>query len=1163
MYALKLTAGASKQVLVNGVNLLKPQLVLFATRLLCLGVLLCGWLLSGWSSTQVGASPLEQAFLNPPEQAKPWVFWYWMNAAVSREGITADLEAMQRVGIGGAYLMSVQGPLEPPIVDPPVVQLTPEWWGMVRHAAVEADRLGLKLAMHACDGWAVAGGPWIKPELSMQELVWSSQQVAGGQTVIAPLTQPTTREGYFRDIAVVAFPSLPEAGVTTTRVPVKVTTNATGQTAQQLVSTGNEVRLRSAEPCWIEFAFDEPFTCRSITIRPEGRNYQCQRLGLEARVSGQFQPICQLSAPRHGWQDNSKAVTHAVPETTARTFRLVFEPEGSEPGSEDLDYAKWSPVLKVLGIELSSEPRIHQYRGKNGSVWRVGPRTTNAQLPANLCVAADSIIDISDHMDASGVLKWDAPAGEWTVLRFGHTTTGQQNDTGGGGKGLECDKFNPAAVRLQYDSWFGEARRQLGPQLATRVLTTFHVDSWECGCQNWSASFAQEFAARRGYSLLSYLPAIAGHPIGNAEQTERFLYDFRQTIAELVDEKFYATLAKLNAEQGCKFTGENVAPTFVSDGMQHHAHLDMPMGEFWLRSPTHDKPNDIRDAISGGHVYGKQIIGAEAFTQLRNIWDEHPAMLKPLADRHYCMGINKLVYHVHAHNPFLDRKPGVTLGGIGVYMQRDQTWWPMAQGWVEYCRRVQAVLQQGQPVIDIAVFTGEEFPRRAILPERLVGSLSGLMGRKRLAEEATRLGNLGVPVSQQPQGVTHSANMTHSGDWLDPLRGYKYDSINRDALLRLAEVENGRIVLPGGASYGLLVVPGSRPMSPSAERLSPPVLEKLIELAESGAKILLVEEPINSLSLTNYPSSELEVREGSNRLLTSENVVQGQWKQDSLRPIGIERDFQCEPSSGVAWAHRQTGQWDVYFVSNQLAEEQTLRLSLRVAGRDPELWDPVSGEIHKVQHWKSPQGRTELTVEFPPSGSVFVVLREPGSKRESTAAISKLPPPVSTSVTGPWELTISPALGTAPKLRTLTRLLDLSESQDDDLRHFAGILRYETTFDRAKVASEGCKVYLNLGKVGVMASVSLNQQPCGVAWTSPHRVDITDAVRPGENRLAITVATTWRNRMIGDSALPPDQRPPWTMANWPASDTPLQSLGLMGPVVLQTYSDEKEVHPNE
>lgn len=1112
-------------------------------------------------------SELQRQFHNPPAWASPWVFWYWMNAAVSREGITADLRAMQQAGIGGAYLMPVDGPLDPPIVDPPVVQLTPEWWAMVRHAATEADRFDVELAMHLCDGWAVAGGPWITPQLSMQQLVWSETHLRGGQPVELQLEQPPSKQDYYRDVAVLALPSGPEFHATTATRRVAVTTNAAGQTAQQLIQPGNQQRLRSAEPCWIEFAFEQPFTLRSVTIKPDGRNYQCQRFAIQARSGEQpFRHVGQLSAPRHGWQDESLPVTHAVSETTADTFRLLFDPTGSEPGAEDLDYAKWSPVLKVTQIQLASAPRIHHYRGKSGTVWRVGPRTSGDQLRQAQCVPMSEIIDLSQQLADDGRLQWDPPPGDWTILRFGHTSTGKENETGGGGQGLECDKFNPAAIRRQYERWFGEARRQLGTDLASRVLTTLHVDSWECGAQNWTALFPAEFQARRGYSPLPYLPAMAGYPIESIETAERFLYDVRQTIAELVDEKFFGTLADLSRQHGCKFTAENVAPTFLSDGMQHFRHVDVPMGEFWLESPTHDKPADIRDAISAGHVYGKPVIAAEAFTQLRNRWSEHPAMLKPLADRHYCQGVNRLVYHVFAHNPFLDRKPGVTLRGVGHYLQRDQTWWRPGRAWFDYCRRVQTLLQQGQPVADVAIFTGEELPRRALLPEQLTDSLPGLIGETRLEAERERLANRGAPVREQPAGVKHSANMTQPEEWLDPLRGYKFDSINRDALLRLATVQNGRIRLPGGSSYGLLVLPGSRPLSPHADRMTPEVASKLTELVRAGGNVLLVEQPTASPSLaTNNSDQQLQI--DVNRLWSSNRLLKGSWTEATLESIGIERDLTCReagsPSTdaqGIAWQHRRGKGWQLYFVSNQQPHTRDLWLSLRSEGRQPELWNPVTGKRHQPQAWRYNDSRTELNVKLPANGSIFVVLRdgpdttdvEKGVKIDSGGLKT-----TKTTIAGSWHVTFIPAAGPQPRPLQLEQLIDLSQSAEEATRHFAGSVKYTASFDCEQEPTEGDSVWLEVGQVGVMAEVSVNGKHCGVAWTPPYRVDITSALQPGQNELTITVATTWRNRLIDDQLQPKSNRTTWTTGPQPASTDPLQPTGLMGPVTIEIQRREK------
>jgi hypothetical protein len=1116
------------------------------------------------------------------------VFWYWMNGAVTPEGITADLAAMKEAGIGGAYLMPIKGVDNPPLLTPAAEQLSPRWWAMVKHAMSEADRLGVKLAMHVSDGFALAGGPWITPELSMQKLTYSEMQATGGRRLSLALPQPAAVRGYYRDVAVYAYPTPATGTATTYTTKPHVTSNIPDSQPALLAVAGNKETIKANEPGWVQYAFDQPFTCRSIRIRSKGYNYQAQRLRVEVSDDGRtFQEVARLHPPRSGWQDSS-AVTHALPATTARYFRFAYDPAGSEPGAEDLDAAKWKQSLKVTEIRLSEEARLNQFEGKNGEVWRVSERTTPQQVPDAACVPLGKVLNLTDKLDASGRLNWQAPPGRWTILRMGHTSTGQVNTTGGGGRGLECDKFNPAAVTLQFNKWFGEAVRQGGPELAARVLKGFHVDSWECGSQNWSQNFAAEFRQRRGYDLLPWLPVMAGVPLGSADQSERVLFDVRQTIAELVNDKFYVTLRDLAHAKGCTFSAEAIAPTMVSDGMLHYQHADMPMGEFWLRSPTHDKPNDLLDAISGAHIYGKNIIGAESFTELKLAWDEHPGMLKALQDRNYALGVNRTVYHVFVHNPWLDRKPGMTLSGIGLFFQRDQTWWKPGRAWVDYARRCQALLQLGRPVADVAVFTGEETPRRAILPNHLVDDLPGIFGPQAVAAEHQRLANVGLPMREQPEKVSASANMETAAMFVDPLHGYAYDSFNKDALLRLAKVENGRIVLPGGANYGLLVVPGALKMSPDSTSMSPEVAKKLRELAQAGATILLNRRPSRAPGLQDFPNADKEVKQVTESLLNTSipavtynttagpvqlfsnhyntgnsnnskriNVLPGPYKVDSFIILGLEQDFIATTPTGprargIAWTHRTAPEFDIYFVSNQLDSARTLNLSLRVAGREPELWDAVTGDMQPAHNWASVDGRTQLPLHLDRNASVFVVFRKPTTQATEASGgnWAKLVP--AQTLGGSWQVSFDRQQRGPAKPVTFSTLTDWSQHANDSVRHYSGTATYNQTFRwKQPMRRPAQRVYLDLGQVANLAEVQLNGQPVGTAWTAPYRLDITEALRKGDNQLSIRVTNTWANRLLGDQALPADKRPTWTPAPSPAAGKPLLPAGLLGPVTLE------------
>ena len=1108
------------------------------------------------ASAQVGPGPTDAA--------RPWVFWYWMQAAVSKEGIRADLQAMKSAGIGGAYLMPIQGAANPPVYSPTAQQLSPRWWDMVRFAMHIADSLGLQLAMHDCDGFAVAGGPWITPALSMQKITWSRATLDGGRLVDLDLEQPQKLENYYEDIAILAFPS--PASWYPTDTPT-VTSNKGD--AQYLAHPGTKESFKTDEPAWIQYAYERPFTCRTIVIHAVN-NYQAQRFLFQSSDDGiNFHNITRLIPPRHGWQDGDADVTHTIPAVTARYFRLVYDKRGSEPGAEDLDAAKWKPSLKLNGIELSATPAIYQFEGKTGAVWRVSKPTVQRALPDSLCIDPNSIVDLSGNTDAKGHLHWQAPAGHWTIVRIGHTSTGHTNATGGGGKGLECDKFNPEAIRLQFAHWFGEAMRQVGPDLANQVLKIFHVDSWECGSQNWSPVFRTAFQKRRGYDLLRWLPAITGVPIASADSSERFLHDIRETISDLLHDEFYAIMKDEAHQHGCQFSAECVAPTFTSDGMYHYSETDIPMGEFWLRSPTHDKPNDIADAISGAHLYGKPIVQAEAFTELRESWDEYPGMLKTLQDRNYALGINRMVFHVFVHNPYTDRKPGMTLGGVGTFLQRDQTWWPQAKAWVDYTQRCQWLLQQGRPVIDIAVFTGEELPRRAILPPTLVSTLPGLFGSQRVNAEKTRLANTGEPTSKAPNGVVHSANMADPADWIDPLHGYAFDSFNPDALLHLATVRNGRIELAGGASYGLLVLPGVTPMNPDPGAVSAAVAQKLLELVKAGATILI--DPATSYhsnTLTDASAGDSIVKSvfaqllGGGRValhrageaahlapaiirLGRGRVIIGPWQKPTLQSIGMQPDV-ITGSNAIAYTHRITPDAEIYFFSNQSADPIYTKMRFRRISDVPIYLDPVDGAKYTLGNW-NPQDPHSLGVTLGAHGSAFIIIPRkpaPAQRFKELGFMYRS----EKQLTGPWSVQFDTAFGGPVAPQHFDSLTSWTASSDSDIHYYSGPAVYSKSFQWTKTKRH---VYLDLGTVHDIATVTVNGSDCGTVWIY-NSLDLDKAIRPGKNEIKITVTNTWNNRLLGDEHLPEGQRRTWTTAP-KRPEGPLLPAGLLGPVRIVAF----------
>ena len=1043
---------------------------------------------------------LREQFQNPSDEAKPWTFWYWMYGVVSKEGITADLEAMKHAGLGGTYLMPIKGIHEGAQYDGKAQQLTPEWWEMVRFSMEEADRLGLKLGMHICDGFALAGGPWITPKESMQKVVWSDTIVDGGKLNALRLPQPEAYENYYEDIALFALPVEDAAD----EMPAKITcvnlATANNVKSAQTVNMDAAGIIRSSYPCYIQYEYKQAFTCRNIEIVLNGNNYQAHRLKVMASDDGvNYRFVKQLVPARQGWQNTDENSTHSIPATTARYFRFYWTPEGSEPGSEDMDAAKWKPNLKIKQLRLHQEARLNQWEGKAGLVWRVAESTREEEIGKEDCYSLSQVINLTEQYknapashSKEKTITAVLPKGKWKLLRMGHTATGHTNATGGGGKGLECDKFNPRTVRKQFDNWFAQAFVKTHPEVARRVLKYMHVDSWECGSQNWSDSFAKEFRTRRGYDLLPYLPLLAGIPMESAGRSEEILRDVRTTIAELVVDVFYQVLSDCAKEYDCQFSAECVAPTMVSDGLLHYQKVDLPMGEFWLNSPTHDKPNDMLDAISGAHIYGKNIIQAEGFTEVRGTWDEYPAMLKALLDRNYALGINRLFYHVYVHNPWLDRHPGMTLDGIGLFFQRNQTWWDKgAKAFSEYATRCQSLLQYGHPVTDIAVFTGEEVPRRSVLPERLVSSLPGLFGTERVESERIRLANEGQPLRVRPVGVTHSANMADPEKWVNPLRGYAYDSFNKDALLRLAKAENGRMKLAEGMGYKVVVLPLSRPMNPEPV-LSPAVRKKMDELKAAG--VIVPALP---------------------------------YTEEDFSAYGLERDM-IVPED-VAWMHRSGELGDIYFVANQREETRTFTASMRINGRKPECWNPVTGEMNTHPSYRIHDNRTEVTLTLAPNESVFIVFPTEEAADKERTSTDKREPLNRTLETEEYTVTF---LATG---KTVVRkdLFDWSKEEDEQIRYYSGTAVYKATFRWKDKLKKGQPVYLNLGKVCNLATVRVNGIDCGTVWTAPYRADITSALKKGTNELEIEVTNTWANALKGvdEGKAPYDGI--WTNAKYP------------------------------
>lgn len=1099
-------------------------------RKILVAICLCASLLSAKAQNIV---------MPPANSASPFCFWYWMYGAVSKDGIKADLQTMKDVGLRGTYLMPIRGVDERPEYEGKAQQLTPEFWDMVGYAMHVADSLGLEMGVHICDGFALAGGPWFTPEESMQKVVWTDTLVtlpkASKRKKLAPIVLEQPKGDGYKDIAVYA---IPVSSTTDEMKPV-------GFSHTDNITSDEKNLIRANDPCSFTFEFDGEWPS-AVEITPSGTNIQCQRLKVEYGTDGKsFTHLTDLQPARQGWQNTAAATTFALPslknvtpslegregEGSGRSgsfLRFSWTPAGTEPGSEDLDAAKWKPTLRLKGIRFFQQPRIHQWEGKAAYAWRVADETTDAQIPVEDCIPLDKIIRLPLNADGSvDISNIPLPKGEgrgeasYRLLRMGHCSTGQTNATAGGGKGLECDKFSKEAVNKLVDNWFCKFRPSKSPlegdlQLKGErgALRYLHVDSWECGCQNWNSTFATEFEKRRGYDIMPYMPLFAGYPLVSAAESERVLRDVRITINELINDNFFATLRDRAHEMGMEFSSESIAPTMVSDGLDHYQYADLPMGEYWLNSPTHDKPNDMFDAISGAHIYGKNIVQAEGFTEVRGVWDEDPASVKTLLDRNFALGMNRLFFHVNTHNPWMDRKPGMTLDGIGFFFQRDQIWMPEARPFVDYVTRCSALLQQGRPVQDIAVYIGDEMPRRSILPERLVPMLPGIFGKERVASEEARLANVGQPMQESPVGVNHSAGIVDTKDWVNALRGYQYDSFNPDVLLNHSSARNEKMVLDGGAQYRVVVIPQARPMNPN-NIISDAAKAKIDELRKAG--VVVIDKP---------------------------------YTDDDFSKYGLKRDVVLPKD--VAYAHRTSAEGEIYFLSNQ--KEETLSIGAefpRWEGRDnsnavPYIYDAVSNSI-SVAYCED----KTVFVDLPANGSCFVLFPN-NDINALTACLPEQPKPYKEPgevlhLNGPYTLTLKEAnyTTTLDNLVSWTELptpLSTGEGLGERLKFFSGHGLYTTNL-KLKKKPQGNE-RLDLGKVYNIAHVWVNGIDCGIIWTAPFVANIGHALKKGNNKIEIEVVNTWANALRGmdEGKAPYDGI--WTNAKYRMKQPHLLPAGL-------------------
>lgn len=802
-----------------------------------------------------------------------------------------------------------------------------------------------------------------------------------------------------------------------------------------------------------------------------------------------------------------KVETISFPKTSAKFYRFEFTGAPMRPADVMAENTPSPDSLYAFSeIQLHRGARINRWEDKAGFYHLFNYSSVDSPgFQASSLIDTAGVIDLTDKMSPDGSPKWNVPKGSWTIIRFGYSLTGSRNRPAvPSGSGYEVDKLSRESTEAYIKNYTDPIAGALGP-LYGKSLQYVLYDSWEAGMQNWTDNMIDEFTQRRGYDPTPYLPCLAGHVVGSSEISDRFLWDFRRTLADMFAENHYGVITEYLHKQGIKTYGEasGVSLEILEDALLCKKYVDIPMGEFWsgIMHPALMYYQDVRGAASASHVYGKQIVAAEAFT---GGGFESQYNLKKTGDYWFTQGINRFVFHTSAHQP-LDTKPGNTM--VGTHINRNITWTDQALPFMTYLARVSYMLQQGKFVADFAYLLDEGAP----------------------------------------------STMPIWGNGLNPAppEGFDYDYINADVLInRMSVDENGRLVLPDGMSYAMLILPNSA-------RMTLPVLEKINKLIKTGATVI-GPKPVATPGLSGYPSSETRMKEiagtiwgdidgiSRTRKTSGKGMIIWGPPEEALKFSGLYPDVEYDRllDAKINWIHRRIDDADIYFIVNSSDKPVETNVRFRVNGREAELWDPASGQSEPANYIIS-GGRTVVPLSLAERQYVFVVFR---TKTEVNSVSISHPAPVTlASLTGPWEISFPAGLG-APDKIVLQNLESLTLNTDEGIKYFSGTASYTKTFDAPKAwLKEGSKYFIDLGKVGDIAEISINGKPAGILWKAPFRAEITGLLRKGSNTLEIKVKNEWTNRLAGDQKAAPGKK----VLNSSLFAFPgrgLNDSGLLGPV---------------
>jgi hypothetical protein len=734
-----------------------------------------------------------------------------------------------------------------------------------------------------------------------------------------------------------------------------------------------------------------------------------------------------------------------------------------------------------------------------------------AATPGEQDALATDVIDLTPHFSQDGILRWEAPAGDWQILRFGCTINdhAKVSTCSQGWDGYALDPFDAGAFHRYWDTVVEPLIRDAGP-LAGRTLRYLHTDSWEVEVANWTPTLREEFRKRRGYDLLPWLPVIAGKLINSRDESNRFLHDFRRTMGDLAIDNHFKLFKEGAHRHGMQIHPESGGPHAVPiDAQQCLGWDDAPMSEFWAWSWRHRIGDEnrffVKQPASAAHAYGRPLVLAEGFTTIgphwqESLWDN----LKPSFDHTCTEGLNLLVWHAFVCSPANAGIPGQQYFA-GTHLNPNVTWWSKSAPFFSYINRCQWMLQQGLPVADVAYYYGSHVPNFAQLRR----------------SDPAKVG-----------------------------QGYDYDVLTEEVLLTRVTVHDERITLPEGVSYRLLVLP-------NRDMIALPALQKIQKLVAAGATVL-GPRPSRAETLLDFPRADGDVAKLAAELWVVGGglgrVISGKTAREVLQADGVTPDFEfaAEPGQSLDYIHRRDGETEIYFIASRTNVARSARCTFRISGKAPEIWDAVAGTHAFAPAFTERDGRTQLPLDFAPCGSCFVVFRQPSASHPATAASNAVALTPLLSISGPWSVRFDTNWG-GPASVQFDHLVGWPERPEPGIRYFSGTAIYDNSFELPDGALKGqppTKITLDLGKVRELAEVRVNGKSCGITWAPPFQVDITKALKPGANRLSIEVVNFWPNRLIGDAGLPKEQRLTRTNIRQLTRSSKLMESGLLGPVEL-------------